>query len=94
MPFFRCTSGKEDKIAISTIEQISPFPFDLVKGECDKYSNAELNFVQEEHKNQGAWSYVQPRLQTAIGGYSRRVNYIGRDVSFYLIHGQKTFLSC
>ena len=37
--------------------------------------------LQEEHKNQGAWSYVQPRLQTAIGGYSRRVHYIGRDVA-------------
>lgn len=73
--------NKEDTIAISTIEQISPFPFDLVKEECDKYSNANLIFVQEEHKNQGAWSYCQPRLQTAIGGYSRRVHYVGRDVA-------------
>lgn len=72
----------EDKIAITTVEQISPFPFDLAKEECEKYSNAELAFAQEEHKNQGAWSYVQPRFQTAIGGYSRRINYCGRGVSF------------
>ena len=50
--------------------------------ECNKYSNAELVWVQEEHKNQGGWSYVQPRFQTAIGGYSRRINYCGREVRF------------
>ena len=53
--------------------------------ECNKYSNAELVWVQEEHKNQGGWSYVQPRFQTAIGGYSRRINYCGREVRFFLI---------
>ena len=26
---------------------------------ADTYCNAELCFVQEEHKNMGAWSYVQ-----------------------------------
>ncbi|XP_061504799.1 2-oxoglutarate dehydrogenase complex component E1 isoform X6 [Anopheles gambiae] len=53
-------------IAISRIEQISPFPYDLVKAECAKYPNAELVWAQEEHKNQGCWTYVQPRFDTAI----------------------------
>jgi 2-oxoglutarate dehydrogenase E1 component len=70
----------ESSIAISRVEQICPFPYDLAKEECERYSNAKLSFVQEEHKNQGAWSYVQPRFQTAIGGYNRRITYIGRDV--------------
>ena len=48
--------------------QISPFPFDLVKEECAKYPNAKLVWTQEEHKNQGAWSYVQPRVHTALNG--------------------------
>ncbi len=43
---FFSSQGLDDKIAICTIEQISPFPFDLVKEECDKYSDAVLNFVQ------------------------------------------------
>ena len=77
----RRDAGLEDKIAISTIEQISPFPFDIVKSECDKYENAELVFAQEEHKNHGAWSYCLPRFQTAVGGYDRRFHYVGRDVS-------------
>merc|ERR1719305_1164848 len=77
----RKDAGLEDKIAIHTIEQICPFPFDIMKKIADTYCNAELCFAQEEHKNQGAWSYVQPRAQTAVGGYHRRVNYCGREVA-------------
>merc|ERR1712141_158533 len=77
----RRDAGLEDKIAISTIEQISPFPFDIVKSELDKYSNADIAWCQEEHKNQGAWTYVQPRFQTAIGGYDKRISYVGREVA-------------
>merc|ERR1719507_2397969 len=61
----RKDAGLEDKIAIHTIEQICPFPFDIMKKIADTYCNAELCFVQEEHKNMGAWSYVQPRTHTA-----------------------------
>jgi len=73
--------GLEDQIAIHTIEQISPFPYDIMKKVCDTYCNAELCFVQEEHKNMGAWTYIQPRTQTAIGGYHRLIQYIGRDIA-------------
>ncbi|XP_066601305.1 2-oxoglutarate dehydrogenase complex component E1 isoform X3 [Prorops nasuta] len=58
----------DDKIAIARVEQISPFPYDLIKKEAAKYPNAELIWAQEEHKNQGAWTYVQPRFQTALNG--------------------------
>merc|ERR1719187_3081729 len=77
----RRAAGLEDKIAIHTMEQISPFPFDIVKTVTDEYSNAELVWCQEEHKNQGAWTYVQPRFQTALGGYNRMVSYVGREVA-------------
>ncbi|XP_059615718.1 2-oxoglutarate dehydrogenase complex component E1 isoform X1 [Phlebotomus argentipes] len=56
----------ESDIAIARVEQISPFPYDLVKKEAEKYSNAELVWTQEEAKNQGAWCYVQPRFHTAL----------------------------
>lgn len=46
--------------------QIAPFPYDLVKEECDKYPDAEVVWSQEEHKNMGGWSYVQPRVATAL----------------------------
>ena len=73
--------GLEDQIAIHTIEQICPFPFDMMKSVADQYCNAKLCWVQEEHKNMGAWSYVQPRTQTAIGGYHRLLKYIGRETA-------------
>ncbi|XP_052567068.1 2-oxoglutarate dehydrogenase complex component E1 isoform X2 [Culex pipiens pallens] len=56
----------ESEIAISRLEQISPFPYDLIKAECAKYPNAELVWSQEEHKNQGYWTYIEPRFDTAI----------------------------
>lgn len=48
------------------LEQISPFPHDLLIRVIAQYSNAELVWCQEEPKNMGAWSYVKPRLQTAL----------------------------
>ncbi|KAK0071014.1 hypothetical protein PV325_013672, partial [Microctonus aethiopoides] len=47
---------------------ISPFPYDLVKKEAAKYPNADLIWAQEEAKNQGSWTYVQPRFVTALSG--------------------------
>ncbi|XP_011330712.1 2-oxoglutarate dehydrogenase, mitochondrial isoform X2 [Ooceraea biroi] len=64
----RAERNLDDKIAIARVEQISPFPYDLVKKEAAKYPNAELLWAQEEHKNQGAWTYVQPRFHTALNG--------------------------
>lgn len=48
------------------LEQISPFPFDLIKAEIAKYPNAQLVWSQEEHKNMGSWSYVEPRFRTLL----------------------------
>jgi 2-oxoglutarate dehydrogenase E1 component len=61
--------------------------------------------VQEEPKNMGAWSYVQPRLRTALRedagqralpGGAREVRYVGRPSSAVTataslaIHNQET----
>ncbi|KAI0565325.1 2-oxoglutarate dehydrogenase E1 component [Gracilaria domingensis] len=75
-----------DDVAIVRVEQLSPFPFDLVKKEAQKYPNAELVWRQEESKNMGAWSYVQPRFATALrdieDGISRgQITYVGRAPS-------------
>ncbi|XP_031841222.1 oxoglutarate dehydrogenase Nc73EF isoform X2 [Nomia melanderi] len=64
----RAEKKLDDKVAIARVEQISPFPYDLVKKEAAKYPDAELIWAQEEHKNQGAWTYVQPRFFTALNG--------------------------
>ncbi|PWN51095.1 putative KGD1-alpha-ketoglutarate dehydrogenase [Violaceomyces palustris] len=52
-------------VAISRIEQISPLNYEAIVPALDKYPNADLCFAQEEPLNNGAWSYLQPRLRTA-----------------------------
>ncbi|KAK7868348.1 hypothetical protein R5R35_013643 [Gryllus longicercus] len=80
----------EGDIAISRVEQISPFPYDLIKKECAKYSNASLAWAQEEAKNQGSWTYVQPRFHTALSG-SRDVRPpIQREGFFNKLFGGKS----
>ncbi|XP_056616415.1 2-oxoglutarate dehydrogenase-like, mitochondrial isoform X4 [Triplophysa dalaica] len=68
----------EEDVAIIRLEQISPFPFDLIKAEVELYSNAELVWCQEEHKNMGYYDYVRPRFLTVLSNKSP-IWYIGRD---------------
>ena len=72
-------------IAIVRLEQIAPFPWDLIAAEVVRYSNAtEVMWVQEEPKNMGCWSYVQPRIATAtrhLNGKEVRPLYAGRKPS-------------
>uniref|UniRef100_A0A4W5RTR3 2-oxoglutarate dehydrogenase complex component E1 n=1 Tax=Hucho hucho TaxID=62062 RepID=A0A4W5RTR3_9TELE len=73
----RNNRGNDDTVAIARIEQLSPFPFDQVKVETDRYPNADLVWCQEEHKNQGYYDYVKPRLRTTVDR-TRPVWYVGR----------------
>ena len=51
-------------IAIIRIEQLYPFPYDAVKEILASYPNAvELEWCQEEPKNQGAWFLIRSRLE-------------------------------
>uniref|UniRef100_A0A671NSB6 2-oxoglutarate dehydrogenase complex component E1 n=1 Tax=Sinocyclocheilus anshuiensis TaxID=1608454 RepID=A0A671NSB6_9TELE len=74
----RKTRGLEDTVAISRIEQLSPFPFDLVKAEAEKYLQAQLLWCQEEHKNQGYYNYVKPRISRTFNN-THPVWYAGRE---------------
>ena len=53
-------------VVLVRLEQISPFPHDLLTSVIHQYTNAELVWCQEEPKNMGAWEFVQPRLRTAL----------------------------
>lgn len=87
----RTKLGLDDKVAVCRIEQISPFPFDLVSQELNKYSNASVTFVQEEHKNGGAYEYVKARLQTLLKDDARvnQISYVGRDTAASTATGSK-----
>lgn len=74
----RGSQGLEEQVAITRLEQISPFPFDLIMREAEKYSGAELVWCQEEHKNMGYYDYISPRFMTLLGR-SRPIWYVGRE---------------
>jgi 2-oxoglutarate dehydrogenase E1 component len=72
--------GQTD-VAIVRIEQLAPFPWDKVAEETARYNGAEVAWVQEEPKNMGAWSFVQPRIATAtrtLNSVEKRPSYVGR----------------
>ncbi|XP_063379306.1 2-oxoglutarate dehydrogenase complex component E1 isoform X3 [Cydia fagiglandana] len=84
----RREKGLENDIAICRLEQISPFPYDLIKAEAAKYCNAQLVWSQEEHKNMGSWSYIEPRFRTLLQN-QRTISYNGRPTAASPATGSK-----
>ncbi|XP_072944236.1 2-oxoglutarate dehydrogenase complex component E1-like [Epargyreus clarus] len=68
----------EDKIAMCRIEQLYPFPYDLVLKEFCRYQKARVAFCQEEHKNQGPWLFAKVRLENLFG---KKIECISRPSS-------------
>lgn len=52
--------------AFVRLEQIAPFPYDMIGKAIREFPNAELVWVQEEPRNMGAWSYVKPRFDSTL----------------------------
>uniref|UniRef100_A0A8C5IVC0 2-oxoglutarate dehydrogenase-like, mitochondrial n=1 Tax=Junco hyemalis TaxID=40217 RepID=A0A8C5IVC0_JUNHY len=78
----------EKQVAITRLEQISPFPFDLLKEELEKYPTADLVWCQEEHKNSGYYDYVRPRFRTIVNR-TRPIWYVGREPAAAAATGNK-----
>jgi len=73
-----------DDVAIIRVEQIYPWPRDLLIEQIGQYKNAELIWCQEESANMGAWMFVLPRLQfilDMISCVNKRPVYVGRSAS-------------
>lgn len=84
---------KIDNIAVSRIEQISPVPYDTIIPHLDTYPNSDIMWVQEEPLNGGAYSYMSPRLNTALNETEnhkgKRVLYAGRPPTSSVATGSK-----
>ena len=64
-------------VAVIRVEELAPWPRE-VGDLVDLYPNVEeVAWVQEEPKNMGGWTYVQPRLRASIGTLTT-LRYIGR----------------
>jgi 2-oxoglutarate decarboxylase len=68
-------------VAIVRMEQLYPYPEKQVAALLTSYSAArEVVWAQEEPKNMGAWSFIQPLLLNQLGS-SRSLRYAGRKQS-------------
>lgn len=71
----RQTEGIESS-AIIRIEQLYPFHREMVELIISQFTNAsQFVWCQEEPINMGAWSYISPRLEAAVGS---KIRYAGR----------------
>jgi 2-oxoglutarate dehydrogenase E1 component len=68
-------------VALIRVEQLYPFPANALKAALGPYKNAEVVWCQEESENNGAWTYIDRRLETALlclDNAAKRPRYIGR----------------
>ncbi len=56
-----------DDIYILRFEQFYPFPAQSAVKELERFKNAEMVWCQEEPKNQGAWTFIEPNLEWVLG---------------------------
>ena len=71
-------------IYLLRIEQLYPFPAKALINELSRFRNAEMVWCQEEPKNMGAWSFIDPYLEWVLAHIEakhQRVRYTGRPAS-------------
>lgn len=70
-----------DDIYLLRLEQLYPFPAKALINELSRFANAEMVWCQEEPKNMGAWSFIDPYLEWVLAHINakyQRVRYTGR----------------
>ena len=73
----------ESQIQILRLEQIYPFPGLALTDELTRFPNAEIIWCQEEPKNQGAWTFVAPYIESCMEQLGRKglLRYAGRKAA-------------
>ncbi|MCV3239063.1 2-oxoglutarate dehydrogenase E1 component [Mesorhizobium sp. ZC-5] len=71
-------------IYLLRVEQLYPFPAKALITELSRFRGAEMVWCQEEPKNMGAWSFIDPYLEWVlahIDAKHQRVRYTGRPAA-------------
>jgi 2-oxoglutarate dehydrogenase E1 component len=79
----RDSRGIKD-IYLLRVEQFYPFPAMSLVKELGRFRDAEVVWCQEEPKNQGGWTFMEPNLEwvlTRIKSKNTRARYAGRAAS-------------
>jgi 2-oxoglutarate dehydrogenase E1 component len=70
-----------DDVYLLRVEQLYPFPAKALITELSRFRNADMVWCQEEPKNMGSWTFVEPYLEWVLGQIDARVRrprYVGR----------------
>jgi 2-oxoglutarate dehydrogenase E1 component len=73
-----------DDVYILRLEQFYPWPMKSLSSELSRFKNAELIWCQEEPKNMGGWTFVDPWLELTLARLpvaAKRARYVGRPAS-------------
>lgn len=73
-----------DDVYILRLEQFYPWPIQSLRKELARFVNAELVWCQEEPKNMGGWTFVDPWIELTLekmGIKAKRARYVGRPAS-------------
>ncbi|MCH2101650.1 MAG: multifunctional oxoglutarate decarboxylase/oxoglutarate dehydrogenase thiamine pyrophosphate-binding subunit/dihydrolipoyllysine-residue succinyltransferase subunit [Planctomycetes bacterium] len=73
----RRNAAERKDLAIVRLEQFYPFPRRALEDELAKHPGADLIWLQEEPRNQGAWTFLHDRLN----GLGIEVEYLGRPIA-------------
>ncbi len=70
--------AEDETLAVVRVEELYPFPIEEVQAILDRYARAgDVVWLQEEPRNAGAWTFVEPRLRELVDP-SRELRYVGR----------------
>ncbi|MEI8147318.1 MAG: 2-oxoglutarate dehydrogenase E1 component, partial [Alphaproteobacteria bacterium] len=73
-----------DDVYLLRVEQLYPFPLKSLVSELSRFKNADVAWCQEEPKNMGSWTFVEPYLEWVLGtarAKVKRARYVGRPAS-------------
>jgi 2-oxoglutarate dehydrogenase E1 component len=73
-----------DDIYLLRVEQFYPFPAQSAVQELERFKSAEVVWCQEEPKNQGGWTFIEPNLEWVLGRINAkhtRPKYVGRSTA-------------
>jgi len=73
-----------DDVYLLRVEQLYPFPVKSLAIELARFKKADVVWCQEEPKNMGSWTFVEPYLEWVLktaGSKVERPRYAGRSAS-------------
>ena len=80
----RFNKEEQEKTIIIRLEQIYPFPKELILEKIKEYKSSKYFWCQEEPENMGAWFFISPLIQNLLEKNkfkNTKLHYAGRKSS-------------